>query len=108
MELLAASVETKDPFCPFALETGLRLNHALKQTFRFDVGKENNMVEVKYVEPDVYLMRVNQLGPWRRVTGILKKTDGALELFAEIDDVIAKARTVKLDDKLHIFTKVNN
>lgn len=105
MESLRASLETKDPLTPFAVETGLRLNHVLNRTFRFDVGKESNTVEVRYTEPDVYLMRVNGLGPWRRVTGTLKRTDGALELFAEIDGVVAKARTVKLDNKLHIFTK---
>ncbi|KYM83784.1 Methylcrotonoyl-CoA carboxylase subunit alpha, mitochondrial [Atta colombica] len=105
IESLSTSLETKDPFTPFAVETGLRLNHVLKRTFLFDVEKENNIVEVKYVEPDVYLMRVNRLGPWRKVTGTLKKTDGALELFAEIDGIIIKARTVKLNNKLYIFTK---
>jgi 3-methylcrotonyl-CoA carboxylase alpha subunit len=106
MESLRTSLETKDPLTPFAVETGLRLNHVLNRTFLFDVEKENNTVEVKYVEPDVYLMRVNRLGPWRKVTGTLKKMDGTLELFSEIDGVIAKAQTVKLGNKLHIFTKV--
>lgn len=108
MESLSVSLETKDPFTPFVLETGLRLNHVLHRTFLFDVEKESNVVEVKYAEPDVYLMRVNRLGPWRKVTGILKKTDGVLELFAEIDGITIKARTVKLNNKLHIFTKVSN
>lgn len=106
MESLRASLETEDPFTPFAVETGLRINHMLNRMFHFDVEKENNIVEVKYAEPDVYLMRVNRLGPWRKVTGTLKKTDGVLELFAEIDGIITKARTVKLNNKLHIFTKV--
>lgn len=106
MVSLATSVETKDPFSPFVVETGLRLNHVLKNTFYFDVGKEKNVVEVKYAEPDVYLMRVNKLGSWKRVTGTSKKIDGALELSTEIDGVITKARIVKLNDKLHIFTKV--
>lgn len=108
MESLSTSLETKDPFTPFAVETGLRLNHLLNRTFLFDVGKESNLVEVKYAEPDVYLMRVNRLGPWKKVTGTLKKTNDALELFAEIDGIITKARTVKLNNKLHIFTKVIN
>ncbi|XP_011880584.1 PREDICTED: methylcrotonoyl-CoA carboxylase subunit alpha, mitochondrial [Vollenhovia emeryi] len=105
MESLNMSVETKDPFTPFAVETGLRLNHVLERTFLFDVGKESNVVEVRYPEPDVYLMRVDRLGPWMKATGTLKKTDGVLELFAEIDGIITKARTVKLNNKLHIFTK---
>lgn len=88
------------------METGLRLNHALKHTFHFNVGNENHIVEVKYPEPDLYLMRVNRLGPWRKVIGTLKKIDDVLELFTEIDGIITKARTVKLNNKLHIFTKV--
>ncbi|XP_025162213.1 methylcrotonoyl-CoA carboxylase subunit alpha, mitochondrial isoform X2 [Harpegnathos saltator] len=105
MNSLSTSVETKDPFSPFAVETGLRLNHALKHTFCFDIGEKNNIVEVKYIEPDIYLMRVNKLGTWRRVSGTLKKKDNILELSAEIDGIITTARTVKFDNKLHIFTK---
>lgn len=103
---LSASLETKDPFSPFVVETGLRLNHVLKHTFHFNVDNEDNIVEVKYPEPDMYLMRVNRLGSWRKVIGTLKKIDGALELFTEIDGIITKTRTVKLNNKLHIFTKV--
>lgn len=88
------------------METGLRLNHVLKHTFYFNVDNEDNIVEVKYSEPDMYLIRVNRLGPWRKAIGTLKKIDGALELFTEIDGIITKTRTVKLNNKLHIFTKV--
>ncbi|XP_011352307.2 methylcrotonoyl-CoA carboxylase subunit alpha, mitochondrial isoform X1 [Ooceraea biroi] len=105
MNSLSASLDTKDPFSPFAMEIGVRLNHILTQSFHFNVGKDSNMVEVKYTEPNEYLMRVNRLGPWKKVTGTLKKMDGALELFAEIGGVIAKTRIAKLDNKLHIFTK---
>ncbi|CAL1679728.1 unnamed protein product [Lasius platythorax] len=105
VDSLSASLETKDPFSPFAVETGFRLNHILKHTFHFNIGNENNIVEVKYPEPDMYLMRINRLGPWRKVIGTLKKIDGASELFTEIDGIITKARTVKLNNKLHIFTK---
>ncbi|KAL0133430.1 hypothetical protein PUN28_000871 [Cardiocondyla obscurior] len=105
VESLSISLETNNPFTPFAVETGLRLNHVLNRTFLFDVGKESNTIDVKYIEPDVYCMRVNKLGSWKKVTGTLKKTDGSLELIAEIDGIITKARTVKLNNKLHIFTK---
>ncbi|XP_029155144.1 methylcrotonoyl-CoA carboxylase subunit alpha, mitochondrial isoform X2 [Nylanderia fulva] len=105
VDSLSAALETKDPFSPFAIETGFRLNHTLQHTFHFNVGNENNIVEVKYPEPDMYLMRVNRLGPWRKVIGTLKKIDGASELFAEIDGIITKVQTVKLNNKLHIFTK---
>ncbi|XP_072767688.1 methylcrotonoyl-CoA carboxylase subunit alpha, mitochondrial [Anoplolepis gracilipes] len=105
VDSLRASLETKDPFSPFAMETGLRLNHVLNHTFHFNDGNENNIVEVKYSEPDMYLMRVNRLGPWRKVTGTLKKVDDVLELFTEIDGIISKARTVKLNNKIYIFAK---
>ncbi|XP_032674676.1 methylcrotonoyl-CoA carboxylase subunit alpha, mitochondrial isoform X2 [Odontomachus brunneus] len=105
MNSLNTSIETKDPFSPFAVETGLRLNHVLKHTFHFNIENESHMVEVKYIEPDVYIMRVNKLGSWRKVNGTLRKKDDTLELSAEIDGIIIKAETVKLDNKLHIFTK---
>jgi len=106
MNSLSTSLDSKDPFSPFVMETGIRLNHVLKQTFHFNVGEESNMIEVKYVEPNEYLMKVNKLGSWRKVTGTLKKINGVLELFAEIDGIITKTRIVKLNNKLHIFTKV--
>ncbi|XP_067217264.1 methylcrotonoyl-CoA carboxylase subunit alpha, mitochondrial isoform X1 [Linepithema humile] len=105
IDSLSTSLETKNPFSPFAVEIGFRLNHVLKHTFQFNIENENNIVEVKYTEPDVYLMRVNRLGPWRKVIGTLKRTDGVSELVTDIDGIISKARTVKLNDKLHIFTK---
>lgn len=105
MNTLIASLDTQDPFSPFAIETGIRINHVLEKTFHFNVGEDNNVVEVKYTEPNEYLMRVNRLGPWQKVTGTLKKTDGVLELFSDIDGVITKARTARLDNKLYIFTK---
>lgn len=105
---LSTSLETKDPFSPFVVEIGLRLNHVLKHTFQFNIENKNNIVEVKYAEPDVYLMRVNRLGPWRKVTGTLKRTDDASELVIDIDGIISKARTVKLNNKLHVFTKVKS
>jgi len=108
IDSLSISLETKDPFSPFAMEIGFRLNHVLKRTFQFDIENENNIVEVKYTEPDVYLMRVNRLGPWRKVIGTLKRTDDASELVTDIDGIISKARTVKLNNKLHIFTKVKS
>lgn len=108
MNTLIASLDTQDPFSPFAIETGIRINHVLEKTFHFNVGEDNNVVEVKYTEPNEYLMRVNRLGPWQKVTGTLKKTDGVLELFSDIDGVITKARTARLDNKLYIFTKVIN
>lgn len=88
------------------MEIGFRLNHVLKHTFQFNIENENNIVEVKYTESDVYLIRVNKLGPWRKVVGTLKKTDDVSELITDIDGIISKARTVKFNNKLHIFTKV--
>lgn len=95
-----------DPFNPFATETGLRLNHTLTRTLHFNVGTDDVEVEVKYVEPEVYSMRVNKIGPWRTVSGTLQKRNKSLELCTEIDGKIAKASVTKIHNKLHLFTKV--
>ncbi|KAF3424710.1 hypothetical protein E2986_09773 [Frieseomelitta varia] len=80
---LRSSFTTSDPFSPFATETGLRLNHTLTRTFFFNVCDDDIKVEVRYVEPEVYSMRINQIGPWRRVTGTLRKKENSLELCTE-------------------------
>lgn len=104
---LQSSFTTTDPFSPFATEIGLRLNHTLMRTFCFKVYDDDIKVEVKYIEPEIYSMRINQIGPWRRVTGFLKKKENSLELCTEIDETITKARIIKIHDKLYLFTKAN-
>lgn len=106
MQSLRTSLATVDPFNPFATETGLRLNHTLTRTLHFNVGTDDVEVEVKYVEPEVYSMRVNKIGPWRTVSGTLQKRNKSLELCTEIDGKIAKASVTKIHNKLHLFTKV--
>lgn len=103
---IKTSLKTKDKFSPFGTETGVRVNHSLNQTFSFLDRNEQIEVEVKYSEPDVYLMRINKLGPWRKATGSLRKIDDSLELCAEIDDVTYKTKVALLNNKkLHLFTK---
>ncbi|PBC25810.1 Methylcrotonoyl-CoA carboxylase subunit alpha [Apis cerana cerana] len=102
---LQSSFTTLDPFNPFAIEIGLRLNHTLMRTFCFKVYDDDIKVEVKYIEPEIYSMRINQIGPWRRITGLLKEKENSLELCTEIDETITKARIIKIHDKLYLFTK---
>ncbi|XP_076173023.1 methylcrotonoyl-CoA carboxylase 1 isoform X2 [Ptiloglossa arizonensis] len=105
MNSLQCSFTTSDPFSPFATEIGVRINHTLKQTFCFNVCDNDIEIEVKYVEPEVYSMRVKGIGPWRRVTGTLKNRKNLLKLYVEIDECITKATITKIHNKLHIFTK---
>lgn len=107
MNSLQCSFTTSDPFSPFATEIGVRINHTLKQTFCFNVCDNDIEIEVKYVEPEVYSMRVKGIGPWRRVTGTLKNRKNLLKLYVEIDECITKATITKIHNKLHIFTKVS-
>ncbi|XP_017764705.1 PREDICTED: methylcrotonoyl-CoA carboxylase subunit alpha, mitochondrial isoform X2 [Eufriesea mexicana] len=102
---LQSSFKTNDPFSPFATEIGLRLNYTLTRTFSFNVGEDDIKVEVRYVEPEIYSMRINQIGPWRRITGTLKRKENSLELCTEIDETITKARIIKIYNKIHLFTK---
>nr|XP_012149295.1 PREDICTED: methylcrotonoyl-CoA carboxylase subunit alpha, mitochondrial [Megachile rotundata] len=102
---LRSSVTSVDPFSPFATETGLRLNHSQYRTFNFKVYGEDIDVEVKYVEPEVYSMRINKIGRWRTVTGVLKKKENSLELHTEIDEMTIKSKIIKIRNKLYLFTK---
>lgn len=107
MSALKTAVKMNDTFNPFALETGLRINHSLTKRFNFQVGNEKLFVDVQYVEPEVYFMRTNDLGPWRKVTGTLKKLNNTLELKSEVDGVVQKSKFVKIDNELYVFTQVN-
>ncbi|XP_048265260.1 methylcrotonoyl-CoA carboxylase subunit alpha, mitochondrial isoform X2 [Bombus terrestris] len=102
---LRSSLTTVDPFSPFATEIGLRLNHTLTRTLYFNVCDDDIEVEIRYIEPEVYSMRINQIGPWRRVAGTLKKKENTLELCTEIDETITRTKIIKIHNKLHLFTK---
>lgn len=104
---LRSSLTTVDPFSPFATEIGLRLNHTLTRTLYFNVCDDDIEVEIRYIEPEVYSMRINQIGPWRRVTGTLKKKENTLELCTEIDETITRTKIIKIHNKLHLFTKAS-
>ncbi|KAK2583143.1 hypothetical protein KPH14_009167 [Odynerus spinipes] len=104
MNALSASLKTNNPFSPFATETGLRFNHVLNRTLKFDVDDKNMEVNVKYIEPEIFSMRTNNIGPWRKVIGTLKKVHNVLVLSTEINGVITKAKVAKLQNKLHLFT----
>ncbi|XP_014608603.1 PREDICTED: methylcrotonoyl-CoA carboxylase subunit alpha, mitochondrial [Polistes canadensis] len=104
MNALTISLKTNNPFSPFATETGFRFNHILNRTLNFTVNDKNMEVSVKYVEPEIYSMRVNNIGPWRQVHGTMKKINNVLQLNIEIDGVITKTKVTKLGNRLHLFT----
>ncbi|XP_066582981.1 methylcrotonoyl-CoA carboxylase subunit alpha, mitochondrial [Prorops nasuta] len=104
MTALSTGLETNNLFSPFSTEAGFRVNHILERKFDFSINDEAYSVEVKYVEPEEFLMRINNIGPWRKVTGTLKKVGNALSLKAEIDGVINKLRFTRIDDTLYLFT----
>ncbi|OXU24234.1 hypothetical protein TSAR_001328 [Trichomalopsis sarcophagae] len=104
LDALKTAAKSSDVYNPFALETGLRVNHVLNRRIDFEVGEEKFFVDVQYVEPEVYSMRINDLGPWRTVTGSLKKEGNISELKADVDGVVQKSRIVKIGNELHLFT----
>lgn len=106
LEAMRKAMDSEDPLSPFATETGLRLNHALVRKFQFIVGNDELVVDVEYSEPEVYLMRVNDSGPWRKVTGSLKKTEKTLELKTEIDGVVGSVRIARVGNEVVLFGKV--
>ncbi|KAG7199542.1 hypothetical protein KM043_014153 [Ampulex compressa] len=105
MDSLKTSLKTKDPLSPFVIETGLRFNYIHNEIFKFNVENEELEVEVKFIEPEIYLMRMNKIGPWRKVIGTLKSKSGTLELSAEVDGVHNKSTIAKIKNTLHLFTK---
>lgn len=105
LEAMKKSIETDDPFSPFATETGVRVNHVLMRNFQFLVGEEKFVIDVQYVEPEVFMMRINNLGPWRRITGTMTIDGKTMKLNTEIDGVIQKVNIAKLDDQLVVFSK---
>lgn len=107
IDALKTAMKMKDAFNPFALETGLRLNHFLNRRLHFQAGDEKLFVDVQYIEPEIYSMRVNDLGPWRAVTGTLKKINNSLELKSTVDGVVEKTKLVKISNELHVFSQVN-
>ncbi|XP_054014291.1 methylcrotonoyl-CoA carboxylase subunit alpha, mitochondrial [Hylaeus anthracinus] len=105
MDSLRYSLATSDPFSPFATEIGMRLHHTLTRTFRFNVYGKDIEIEVRYIKPDVYHMRINKIGPWRKVTGALEKKKNRMELCVEVDNWITRTTVAKIHNKLHLFTK---
>ncbi|XP_051168399.1 methylcrotonoyl-CoA carboxylase subunit alpha, mitochondrial [Leptopilina boulardi] len=103
LEAMKKSIETNDPFSPFAIESGIRLNHILMRKFEFLVGEEKFVVDVKYVEPEIFMMRINDSGAWRKVTGTMTMDGKTMKLNIEIDGVIQRVNIAKVDDQIVLF-----
>uniref|UniRef100_A0A0C9QAY5 Mccc1_1 protein n=1 Tax=Fopius arisanus TaxID=64838 RepID=A0A0C9QAY5_9HYME len=103
---LKAALDTRDPFNPFKTEIGMRVNHSLKKRFKLIFMKNEFVVDVKYEHPDVYLMRINDLGPWRKVEGQLTQVDNDLVLKSIVEGIMTKSCICRFDDELHVFTNV--
>ena len=108
MDALKFAIKPNDPFNPFAIETGIRLNHNFNRRLYFQIGEEKCFVDVQYIEPEVYSMRTNDLGLWQNVTGTLKKQNNTLEVKSNIDGNIEKYKIVKIGNELHLFTHVSS
>lgn len=90
----------------FAAETGFRVNHTLTRRIEFCVKDEQFVVDVEFVEPEEYLVRVNEIGPWYKVSGSLRKDGNDLQLTVEFDNVTNKVNIVKICNEFYVFDKV--
>lgn len=108
IDLLKFAMATRDSSNPFALETGVRINHLLNRHLKFQCGEENHSVDIKYIEPDVYSMRINDLGPWKKVRGNMTKQGNSLELKSDVDGIVQKSRIVKHGNEIYLFTNVSS
>lgn len=101
---LEAGIHSKDPLSPFKTELGFRLNHSLIKRFQLIFNDIEYSIDVKHDQIEVYLMRINGLGPWIKVTGNLIPSGNGSELTSEVEDLKIKSRVFKSNNELHIFT----
>lgn len=107
IDSLNLGLQKSDLNNPFVSEMGFRLNHVHTREFNLEIMDKSCLVRVKYLEPDVYSIKVDNVGPWRRVSGKLTKNGNLSQLTTEIDGVKLKARVVKTNDELYIFNNVS-
>lgn len=100
---LKSAMQQEDSFSPFNTEVGHRVNHPLSRRFELIDQADKLTVDVVYVEPEVYSMRVNDIGLWKSVTGTLTKQGNTLVLRSEIDGKKQKSRIVRVGRELYIF-----
>ncbi|KAK2155693.1 hypothetical protein LSH36_233g03023 [Paralvinella palmiformis] len=51
-----SALESKDPFSPFAMETGSRINHEFKRTITLNDGDKSIDVQLSYIRDDTYVI----------------------------------------------------
>ncbi|KAF7998181.1 hypothetical protein HCN44_009579 [Aphidius gifuensis] len=102
---IKSGINTQYPLNPFRTELGFRLNHKLIKKFELLFNDEKYIVVVKYEKPDLFMMRINDLGPWKEVSGKLSPNDdNSFELETEIDQIIKKSKIFKTNNDIHVFT----
>lgn len=102
---IKSGINTPNSLSPFRTELGFRLNHKLIKKFELMFDDDKYTVVVKYETPDVFMMRINDNGPWKKITGQLTPDDGnGFELRSEIDEVTKKSKIFKNNNELHVFT----
>lgn len=102
---IKSGINTQYPLNPFRTELGFRLNHKLIKKFELLFNDEKYIVVVKYEKPDLFMMRINDLGPWKEVSGKLSpNNDNSFELETEVDQVIKKSKIFKTNNDIYIFT----
>jgi hypothetical protein len=99
---------TNNPFDPFVVETGLRLNHALNRQIHFKINDTDYFIRVQYIKSGIYSMKINDIGQWKTITGSLKQENNDLLLKSNIDGIVQKCSVVKISNELNLFTHVSS
>lgn len=100
------SLQSEDPFSPFATLTGFRVNHLFVRPMKLQCNGKDYEIEVTYEHSESYLVRIGKTPHRILVNGRLTRHSNGLELKCEMFDSVFSSTVVILDDlHVHLFTK---
>lgn len=106
MELLDEAVDMNDPFNPFVIETGFRVNHNSYRNLKLKYKDEEISAKVKFCGENEYLISIDGGKLWKSVKGELIKIDDKIKMKCNIDGRINMIEVFKNEEILALFGEV--
>ncbi|XP_028856287.1 methylcrotonoyl-CoA carboxylase subunit alpha, mitochondrial [Denticeps clupeoides] len=94
--------QSADPFSPFALSNGRRLNVLYNRNLTLQMGQNKVDVAVTYNPDGTYTMETE--GKLLQVSGQMQIDGGATYLSCSINGVLTRPKMVILDNNVHLFS----
>ncbi|XP_010622844.1 methylcrotonoyl-CoA carboxylase subunit alpha, mitochondrial [Fukomys damarensis] len=98
----ASSLQTRDPFSPFSLSSGRRLNICYTRNLILRDGKSNVAVAVTYNHDGSYSMQIED--ETFQVLGALHSEGDCTYLRSSVNGVVRRAKLVTLENAVHLFS----